>query len=84
MSQEQFYQTVQMQQEYEAHQMKKWLEQYIDETADQLVCTHCYQFKGEAQSCCDDKDWMFFRDLPLKDQMDQAAREWDRAFGDKK
>lgn len=81
MSQEQFYQTVQMQQEYE---MKRWLEEYIDNTADQLVCSHCFQLKGDAQSCCDDKDWMFFRDLPLVDQMNQAAREWDRAFGDKK
>lgn len=81
MSQEQFYQTVQMQQEYE---MKRWLEEYIDQTADQLVCSHCYALKGDAQSCCDDKDWMFFKDLPLVDQMNAAKDEWDRAFGDKK
>lgn len=75
MSQEQFYQTVQLQQEYE---MKKWLEQYLDETADQLVCTYCHDVKGDALACCDDKSWMFFRDLTLKEQMDIAHKEWER------
>lgn len=64
--------------------MKRWIEEYIDESADLLVCRNCLQFKGEAQSCCDDKDWMFFSDLSLADQMNQAKHEWDRAFGDNK
>lgn len=81
MSWEQFHQTVAMQEEYE---MKRWLEEYIDNTADVLVCRHCYQIKGLAHSCCDDKDWMFFSQLPLMDQMNAAKREWDRAFGENK
>lgn len=81
MSQQEFYETVQLAEEY---QMKKWLEHYIDETADQLVCRHCYTLKGEAQSCCDDKDWMFFKDLPLVEQMDQANREWQTYHGGNK
>lgn len=81
MSQEEFYQTVQLQEEYE---MKKWLEQYLDETADELVCTYCNEVKGDALACCDEKSWMFFRDLDIKTQMDIAHREWDRAFGDNK
>lgn len=78
MSQEQFYQTVQMEQEY---RMKTWLEQFIEENADQLVCTYCHEIKGDALGCCDDKSWAFFRDLTLKEQMDVAHKEWNVHHG---
>lgn len=73
---QEFYETVQRQQEYEEDKMK-WLERFLDETADQLVCTHCESLKGEATQCCDDKSWKFFKDLPLEKQMEIAKQEWE-------
>lgn len=75
MSQEQFYQTVQLQEEYE---MKTWLEQYIEHTADELVCTYCHEVRGDALACCDERSWSFFRDLPVEEQNAIAKKEWER------
>ena len=55
MSQEQFYQTVQMQQEYE---MKSWVEQYLDEEANVEYCPYCMSPRGGKRSCCGEVHFM--------------------------
>lgn len=81
MSQEQFYQTVQLQQEYI---MKSWVEQYLDEQAEVEYCPYCMNERGEKMSCCHEVHFIKFKDLEFKEQMDIAHEEWELAFGGKK
>ena len=60
---------------------KSWVEQFLDESSDQLVCAYCNEFKGETQSCCDRKSWVLFSALPVEQQMLLAQSEWDYYFG---
>ena len=76
MSQEQFYQTVQMQQEYE---MKRWLEEYIDEEANVEYCPYCMNPRGGKRVCCGEVHFMPFKDFDLQEQMDIAHQEWEMA-----
>ena len=81
MSQEQFYQTVQMQQEYI---VKSWVEQYLDEQADVEYCPYCMNERMNKQHCCGEVHFIKFSDMELHEQMEIAHQEWEMAFGEKK
>jgi hypothetical protein len=65
----------------ERQKMKSWVESFMEESSDLLVCAYCHEFKGEAKSCCDKKSWRLFSALAIEEQMDLARSEWDKAFG---
>lgn len=81
MSQEQFYQTVQMEEEWK---MKSWLEEYIEEEKNTEYCPYCMTPRGEKQHCCGEVHFIAFSDLDVKEQMDIAYQEWEAMHGDKK
>lgn len=78
MSQEQFYQTVQMEQEYK---MKSWVEQYIDEQADVEYCPYCMNERMNKRSCCGEVHFIKFSEMELHEQMEIAHQEWEMAHG---
>lgn len=84
MSQEQFYQTVQMEQEWREQQMKTWLEQYIDEEANTEYCPYCMNPRGGKRVCCGEVHFMPFKDLEFQEQMDIAHQEWEMAHKEMK
>ena len=77
MSQEQFYQTVQMEQEWKEHTMKSWVEQYLDEQADVEYCPYCMNERGNKMSCCHEVHFIKFSELELHEQMEIAHQEWE-------
>ena len=77
MSQEQFYQTVQLQEEYI---MKSWVEQYIDEQADVEYCPYCMHERNDKMACCGEVHFIKFADLELHEQMEIAHQEWEGYF----
>lgn len=84
MSQEAFYQTVQMEQEWREHQMKTWLEQYIQETADVEICPYCMNDRGDKMACCGEVHFVRFCDLEMSEQMEIAKQEWEMAHKEMK
>ena len=78
MSQEQFYQTVQLQQEYI---MKSWVEQYLDEQADVEYCPYCMNERGNKFACCGEVHFIKFSEMELHEQMEIAHQEWEAHHG---
>ena len=77
MSQEQFHQTVQMQEEY----MKTFLEEAKENMSDVLYCPYCMEAKGSKQSCCDKHHFILFSDFDDDSQKTIIQEEYDQIFG---
>lgn len=69
MSQEQFYQTVQLQEEYEMR-LKNFTQELREEFEMSGVqyCLYCLTDRGNKYSCCHENHFGTFNDLPKEDQ----------------
>ena len=76
MSQQQFYETVQREEEFR----DSWCKQYLEESAEDVYCWHCLYLVGDKTSCCNGKTFVKLRHLPLEDQMAVISDEYDRAY----
>ena len=79
MSQEQFYQTVQMQEEY----MKDFLIQAKEDLHGVLFCPYCMEPKGNKLSCCEEVHFIEFQDFDDDTQTQIVQDEYDLAYGKK-
>lgn len=77
MSQQQYYEQVQRQQEF----MSYWCQQFLLESGDDLYCPYCFERKGYTKECCDSTDFVPLRNLPLEVQMEVIAEEYHKAYG---
>lgn len=57
--------------------MKSWLQQFIEEEADQYYCPYCLETQGEKLSCCDEVHFIQFKDFDEETQRQIAADEWE-------
>jgi hypothetical protein len=76
MSQQQFYETVQREEEWR----DMWCKQYLEESADDLYCWHCLYLVEDKTKCCNATSFVKLRNLPLEDQMAVISDEYDRAY----
>ena len=75
MSQEQFYQTVQMQEEY----MKDFLIQAKEDLHGVLFCPYCMEPRGDKRSCCGEVHFLEFQDFDDETQTQIVQDEYDSA-----
>lgn len=57
--------------------MKSWLQQFIEEEADNLYCPYCMEPKGDKHSCCDEVHFIAFKDFDDDTQRQIAIDEWE-------
>jgi hypothetical protein len=77
MSQEQFYQTVQMQEEY----MKTFLEEAKENLIGVFYCPYCMEPKGHKLSCCKETHFLEFQDFDDATQTKIVQEEYDLIYG---
>ena len=88
MSQQQFYETVQRQEEWENDMKLKTFAQEIREemiSSQREYCCYCLTPKGDKWHCCQENDFVTFADLYEEDQefliqeeIDCAYNAWDK------
>lgn len=83
MSQQEFYETVQRQQEWEEHQMKTYFQEFLDDSAEVEYCDYCLTPRGHKASCCGETHFTEFQYIPDDEQKQIVQREYDKAFGGK-
>lgn len=79
MSQEQFYQTVQMQEEH----MKSFLEQAKADLHGIEYCPYCMEPRNEKRQCCEEVHFLEFQDFDEETQIQIVQDEYDLAYGKK-
>ena len=79
MSQEQFYQTVQMQEEYEMR-LKNFVQELREEfeASSEQYCMYCLTERGDKNGCCEENHFSTFADLPQEDQDFLIQEEIDK------
>lgn len=77
MSQEQFYQTMQLQEEH----MKSFLEQAKADLHGVHYCPYCMEPKGDKRSCCEENHFLEFQDFDDETQNQIVQDEYDSTFG---
>jgi len=48
--------------------MKTLFQIYAEEFAHIQYCCYCMETKGDRLTCCDEADWIEFKDLDIEDQ----------------
>jgi hypothetical protein len=75
MSQEQFYQTVQMQEEY----MKDFLIQAKEDLHGVQYCPYCMEPRNDKRSCCGEVHFLEFQEFDDETQTQIVQDEYDSA-----
>jgi len=77
MSQQEFYETVQRQEEH----MKDFFETAKEEFAGIEYCPYCMEQRGNKMSCCSEVHFIDFADLDEDTQREIVQEEYDLNFG---
>ena len=80
MSQQEFYETVQRQQEWEEQQMKTYFQEFLDDSAEVEYCDYCLTPRGHKASCCGETHFTEFQYIPDDEQKQIVQCEYDKAF----
>lgn len=76
MSHQQFFETVQREEEWR----DMWCKKYLKESAEDMYCPYCLTLQGEKIVCCKESDFVPLKHLPLEDQMEIISNEYDNAY----
>jgi hypothetical protein len=77
MSQQEFYETVQRQEEH----MKDFLESAKEDLKGVEYCPYCIEPRGDKRSCCGENHFINFEDFDDDTQRDIVQAEYDSSFG---
>jgi hypothetical protein len=76
MSQQEFYETVQRQEEH----MKDFLEQAKEDLKGVEYCPYCIEPRNDKRSCCGENHFIYFEDLDDDTQREIVQDEYDSSF----
>ena len=57
--------------------MKSWLQQFIEEEANQYYCPYCMTPQDNKLTCCDENHFTEFKDFDEETQRQIAMDEWE-------
>jgi hypothetical protein len=90
MSEQQFYETVQRQQEWEEDEEEqnrlaeqywdRWTQGFLEESANDKYCPYCLSPQAGRSHCCGESDFVPLKSLPLDSQAEIVNNEYDEAY----
>jgi hypothetical protein len=61
--------------------LKSYIQEYIEENGYIKYCCYCFQPAGSKIMCCEENDFIPFKDLDLADQIEIIKEEYENAYG---
>ena len=64
--------------------VNNYIIEYKEQYAYEQYCPYCVTPKGKKLTCCDEVDWVDFKDLDDNTQLEIIKEEYDNAFNNHK